>query len=269
MRQRMHRAPHAARGTALPCLPGSRSSEVSFVGDVPDEPAPGAHHALIGGSIIEPNGLLGHWRRPPLISSFSVPRDIDPKRGGAPGTPPGWQGRLWVELVHYPLSREMPEAGSRVDRAWGGRNALPATGRAGMQRRSGPSTFGPAVTVSQWIDSNVCFPRRTVSMTAYRSALRSLTLRSARPEMSRPRGSENQPAGSRRLPPALPPRRGGHGRALALEQHSHGGGIEVDAGNEIDDRRAGLDRRPSRRRRGSPRRRDRGRASGRMVDAAC
>jgi hypothetical protein len=55
-------------------------------------------------------------------------------------------------------------------------------------------------------------------MTAYRSALRSLTLRSARPEMSRPRGSENQPAGSRRLPPALPPRRGGHGRALALEQ---------------------------------------------------
>ena len=69
-------------------------------------------------------------------------------------------------------------------------------------------------------------------MTAYRSALRSLTLRSARPEMSRPRGSENQPAGSRRLPPALPPRRGGHGRALALEQRSHGGGIEVDAGNE-------------------------------------
>jgi len=171
MRQRMHRAPHAARGTALPCLPGSRSSEVSFVGDVPDEPAPGAHHALIGGSIIEPNGLLGHWRRPPLISSFSVPRDIDPKRGGAPGTPPGWQGRLWVELVHYPLSREMPEAGSRVDRAWGGRNALPATGRAGMQRRSGPSTFGPAVTVSQWIDSNVCFPRRTFSMIASGSAV--------------------------------------------------------------------------------------------------
>jgi hypothetical protein len=31
---------------------------------------------------------------------------------------------------------------------------------------------------------------------------------------------------------------------LALEQRGEGGGIEVDPGNEIDDRRAGLDRRP-------------------------
>jgi hypothetical protein len=47
--------------------PLARGGRQPIEEDVPDEPAPGAHHALIGGSIIEPNGLLGHWRRPPFI----------------------------------------------------------------------------------------------------------------------------------------------------------------------------------------------------------
>jgi hypothetical protein len=62
--------------------------------DLPHELAPGAHHALVGCSIIEPNGLLCHWRRPSLITPFSVPRDIDLKDEGAPGTPRRLGGRV-------------------------------------------------------------------------------------------------------------------------------------------------------------------------------
>src|SRR6516165_8134512 len=53
--------------------------------DLPHELAPGAHHALVGCSIIEPNGLLGHWRRLPLITGFTAERHCS-ERGGAPGT---------------------------------------------------------------------------------------------------------------------------------------------------------------------------------------
>src|SRR6516225_12382459 len=70
--------------------PLARSGRQPVENDLPHELAPDAHHALVGCSIIEPNGLLGHWRRPTLISPFSVPRDIDPKIGGAPGTPAAW-----------------------------------------------------------------------------------------------------------------------------------------------------------------------------------
>src|SRR5580704_7890270 len=46
--------------------PLARSGRQPIEKDLPHELAPGAHHALVGCSIIEPNGLLGHWRRPPL-----------------------------------------------------------------------------------------------------------------------------------------------------------------------------------------------------------
>src|SRR6516162_10769645 len=66
--------------------PLARSGRQPIEKDLPHELAPDAHHALVGCSIIEPNGLPHHWRCPPLISPFSAPREIDPKRGGAPGT---------------------------------------------------------------------------------------------------------------------------------------------------------------------------------------
>src|SRR6516225_5358655 len=118
--------------------PLARSGRQPIEKDLPHELAPGAHHALVGCSIIEPNGLLGHWRRPPLISPFSVPREIDPKRGGAPRTPRRLGGRVGfgsklpvpgqaregpesARLAHWPEPRRRS-----LDRTDTGRSALVA-----------------------------------------------------------------------------------------------------------------------------------------------
>src|SRR4029077_19333263 len=50
--------------------PLARGGRQPIEEDRPHELAPGAHHALVGCSIIESNGLLDHWRRPPLITGF-------------------------------------------------------------------------------------------------------------------------------------------------------------------------------------------------------
>jgi len=54
--------------------PLARGGRQPIEEDLPHELAPGAHHALVGCSIIEPNGLLDHWRRPPLITGFTTER---------------------------------------------------------------------------------------------------------------------------------------------------------------------------------------------------